>query len=129
MRSDGGRKYAMPESTHTVPTRLESDSMGTVGVPANVYWGAQSARSLLHFKIGNDLMPSELIWAFGILKKAATLVNEALGKLPPAKARLMVQAADEVIAGKLNAHFPLRVWQTGSRTHTNMHANELIANR
>ena len=119
----------MPEPTHTVPTRLESDSMGTVEVPANVYWGAQTARSLLHFSIGNDLMPPELIWAFGILKKAAALVNEALGKLPPVKARLIVQAADEVIAGTLNAQFPLRVWQTGSGTHTNMNANEVIANR
>jgi len=103
--------------------------MGTVEVPANVYWGAQTARSLLHFSIGNDLMPPELIWAFGILKKAAARVNEALGKLPPAKARLIVQAADEVIAGTLNAQFPLRVWQTGSGTHTNMNANEVIANR
>ncbi len=119
----------MPEPIHTVPTRLESDSMGTVEVPANVYWGAQTARSLLHFSIGNDLMPPELIWAFGILKKAAARVNEALGKLPPAKARLIVQAADEVIAGTLNAQFPLRVWQTGSGTHTNMNANEVIANR
>ena len=119
----------MPEPTHTVPTRLESDSMGTVAVPANVYWGAQTARSLIHFRIGHDLIPPELLWAFGILKKAAALVNEALGKLPPAKARLIVQAADEVIAGTLNAQFPLRVWQTGSGTHTNMNANEVIANR
>src|SRR6266566_3123680 len=129
MCSDGGRDHPMPEPIHTVPTRLESDSMGTVEVPANVYWGAQTARSLLHFSIGNDLMPPELIWAFGILKKAAARVNEALGKLPPAKARLIVQAADEVIAGTLNAQFPLRVWQTGSGTHTNMNANEVIANR
>src|ERR671933_1165099 len=119
----------MSEPTHTVPTRLESDSMGTVAVPANVYWGAQTARSLIHFNVGTDLMPPELIWAFGILKKAAALVNEALGKLPPAKARLIVQAADEVIAGTLNAQFPLRIWQTGSGTHTNMNANEVIANR
>jgi len=109
--------------------RLESDSMGTVEVPANVYWGAQTARSLLHFAIGYDCMPPELIRAFGILKKAAALVNEALGKLPPAKARLIVQVADEVIAGSLNAQFPLRIWQTGSGTHTNMNANEVIANR
>jgi fumarate hydratase, class II len=112
-----------------VPTRLESDSMGTVEVPANVYWGAQTARSLIHFSIGRDLMPPELIWAFGILKETAALVNEALGKLPPAKARLIVQAADEVIAGTLNTQFPLRIWQTGSGTHTNMNANEVIANR
>jgi fumarate hydratase class II len=109
--------------------RLESDSLGTVEVPAHVYWGAQTARSLQHFSIGHDYMPSELIWAFGILKKAAALVNEALGKLPPAKARLIVQAADEVIAGTLQAHFPLRIWQTGSGTHTNMNVNEVIANR
>ena len=119
----------MPEPIRSVPTRLESDSMGTVEVPAHVYWGAQTARSLIHFSIGRDLMPPELIWAFGVLKKAAALVNEALGKLPPAKARLIVQAADEVIAGTLNAQFPLRVWQTGSGTHTNMNANEVIANR
>src|SRR5437867_10435704 len=129
MCSNDERNNTMPELTTSVPTRLESDSMGTVAVPANVYWGAQTARSLLHFKIGNDLMPPELIWAFGILKKAVALVNEALGKLPPARARLIVQAADEVITGKLNAHFPLRVWQTGSGTHTNMNANEVIANR
>jgi fumarate hydratase class II len=103
--------------------------MGMVAVPTNVYWGAQTARSLMHFHIGNDLMPPELIWAFGILKKAAALVNEVLGKLPSAKARLIVQAADEVIAGTLNAQFPLRIWQTGSGTHTNMNANEVIANR
>ena len=119
----------MPEPTQSMPMRLESDSMGTVEVPANVYWGAQTARSLLHFSIGHDCMPPELIWAFGILKKAAALVNEALGKLPPAKARLIVQAADEVIAGSLDAQFPLRIWQTGSGTHTNMNANEVIANR
>jgi fumarate hydratase, class II len=119
----------MSQPTQTVPTRLESDSMGTVEVPANVYWGAQTARSLIHFSIGRDLMPPELIWAFGILKKAAALVNESLGKLPPDKARLIVQAADEVIAGTLNPQFPLRIWQTGSGTHTNMNANEVIANR
>jgi len=119
----------MSEPTTTVPTRLESDSLGTVAVPAHVYWGAQTARSLMHFKIGHDRMPPELIRAFGILKKAAALVNEALGKLPSDKARLIVQAADEVITGKLDAQFPLRVWQTGSGTHTNMNANEVIANR
>lgn len=119
----------MPQSSATESMRLESDSLGTVEVPAHVYWGAQTARSLQHFSIGHDYMPSELIWAFGILKKAAALVNEALGKLPPAKARLIVQAADEVIAGTLQAHFPLRIWQTGSGTHTNMNVNEVIANR
>jgi fumarate hydratase class II len=112
-----------------VPTRTESDSMGTIEVPANVYWGAQTQRSLLHFKIGHDVMPPELIRAFGILKKAAALVNQDLGKLSPEKTRLIVQACDEVIAGKLHAQFPLRVWQTGSGTQTNMNVNEVISNR
>jgi fumarate hydratase class II len=110
-------------------TRTESDSMGQIEVPAHVYWGAQTQRSLLHFNIGRDTMPPELIRAFGILKKAAALVNQELGKLPPEKARLIAQAADEVIAGKLNDQFPLRIWQTGSGTQTNMNANEVIANR
>ena len=109
--------------------RTESDSMGTVEVPASVYWGAQTARSLMHFNIGRDTMPPELIRAFGLLKKAAALVNEELGTLPPEKARLIVQAAEEVISGKLNTEFPLRVWQTGSGTQTNMNVNEVIANR
>jgi len=110
-------------------TRVESDSMGSIEVPANVYWGAQTQRSLHHFNIGRDAMPPELIGAFGILKKAAALVNQDLGKLPADKARLIVQAADEVISGKLNDQFPLRVWQTGSGTQTNMNVNEVIANR
>ena len=110
-------------------TRVESDSMGTIEVPANVYWGAQTQRSLMHFNIGRDTMPPELIRAFGILKKAAALVNQDLGKLPAEKAKLIVQAADDVIAGKLNDHFPLRIWQTGSGTQTNMNLNEVIANR
>jgi len=109
--------------------RVESDSKGVIEVPASVYWGAQTARSLIHFNIGRDTMPPELIRAFGILKKAAALVNAELGKLPAEKARLIVQAADEVIAGKLDDQFPLRVWQTGSGTQTNMNANEVIANR
>jgi fumarate hydratase, class II len=119
----------MTETTAKKATRMESDSMGTIEVPANVYWGAQTARSLVHFNIGRDIMPPELIRAFGILKKAAALVNQELGKLPPEKARLIAQAADEVIAGKLNDQFPLRIWQTGSGTQTNMNANEVIANR
>ena len=117
------------ETTGKKPTRIESDSMGTIEVPTNVYWGAQTARSLVHFNIGRDVMPPELIRAFGILKKAAALVNQELGKLPPEKARLIVQAADEVIAGKLDDQFPLRIWQTGSGTQTNMNANEVISNR
>src|SRR2546430_10102353 len=109
--------------------RVESDSMGQVEVPANVYWGAQTQRSLLHFNIGRDTMPPELIRAFGILKKACALVNQDLSKLPADKAKLIVQAADEVIAGKLNDQFPLRVWQTGSGTQTNMNVNEVISKR
>jgi len=110
-------------------TRLETDSMGEIEVPADKYWGAQTQRSLLHFNIGDDRMPREMIRAFGILKKAAALVNEELGKLPPEKAMLIVEACDEVIEGKLDGHFPLRVWQTGSGTQTNMNANEVISNR
>jgi fumarate hydratase, class II len=109
--------------------RVESDSMGKIEVPANVYWGAQTQRSLIHFNIGRDTMPPELIRAFGILKKAAALVNQELGKLPGDKAKLITQAADEVISGKLNEQFPLRVWQTGSGTQTNMSLNEVISNR
>src|ERR1700691_2415392 len=112
-----------------VKTRTESDSMGKIEVPSNVYWGAQTQRSLLHFNIGRDTMPPELIRAFGILKKACALVNQDLGKLPPDKAKLIVQAADEVISGKLNGQFPLRIWQTGSGTQTNMNVNEVISNR
>jgi len=110
-------------------TRIETDSMGPIEVPADKYWGAQTERSLMHFNIGDDKMPREMIRAFGILKKAAAIVNFELGKLPEAKMKLIVQAADEVIEGKLDDHFPLRVWQTGSGTQTNMNANEVIANR
>jgi fumarate hydratase class II len=116
-------------TTDGTASRTETDSMGPIEVPQHRYWGAQTARSLIHFDIGPDLMPRELIRAFGILKKAAAEVNRDLGKLPPEKARLIVQAADEVIDGKLDDHFPLRIWQTGSGTQTNMNANEVIANR
>ena len=110
-------------------TRIETDSMGEIEVPSNVYWGAQTQRSLIHFNIGFDVMPREVIRALGILKKAAAIVNYDLGKLPEDKMKLISQAADEVIEGKLDAHFPLRVWQTGSGTQTNMNANEVISNR
>src|ERR1700675_5078022 len=109
--------------------RTESDSMGKIEVPADRYYGAQTARSIIHFNIGRETMPLELIRALGILKKAAALVNRDLGKLSPEKTRLIVQAADEVIAGKLDEHFPLHIWQTGSGTQTNMNANEVISNR
>lgn len=110
-------------------TRTESDSMGEIEVANDAYWGAQTQRSLKYFNIGFDVMPRELIRALGILKKAAAIVNFDLGKLDEDKMKLIVQAADEVIDGKLDAHFPLRVWQTGSGTQTNMNANEVISNR
>jgi fumarate hydratase class II len=111
------------------PTRTESDSMGKMEVPADRYYGAQTARSLIYFAIGKDTMPPELIRAFGILKKAAALVNRDLGKLSEEKSNLITHAADEVISGKWNDHFPLRIWQTGSGTQTNMNVNEVISNR
>jgi fumarate hydratase, class II len=114
---------------HQPEMRVETDSMGEIDVPADKYYGAQTQRSLIHFNIGHDTMPREMIRALGILKKAAALVNEDLGKLPSDKAKLISQAADEVIEGKLDEHFPLRVWQTGSGTQTNMNANEVISNR
>ncbi len=103
--------------------------MGEIAVPSDRYLGAQTERSLHHFNIGFDVMPREMIRAFGTLKKACALVNQDLGKLPADKAKLIVQACDEVIEGKLDAQFPLRVWQTGSGTQTNMNANEVISNR
>ncbi len=109
--------------------RIETDSMGEIQVPNDRYYGAQTARSLIHFKIGSERMPRELIWAFGVLKKAAALVNKDLGLLPADKADLIVKAADEVIAGEWDDHFPLVIWQTGSGTQTNMNANEVISNR
>src|ERR1700693_2315424 len=99
-------------------TRTESDSMGPIEVPSDKYWGAQTQRSLIHFDIGEDKMPPELIRAFGVLKKAAALVNRNLGKLDDEKTGLIIEAADEVISGRLNDHFPLRIWQTGSGTQT-----------
>ncbi|MFT8862817.1 MAG: class II fumarate hydratase [Acetobacter fabarum] len=110
-------------------TRQETDSMGTIDVPANHYWGAQTQRSLVHFSIGRDRMPIELCRAYGIVKKAAAQVNLADNRLPNWKAAAIIQAADEVSSGLLDAEFPLFVWQTGSGTQTNMNVNEVIANR
>jgi len=109
--------------------RIESDSLGQVEVPDDRYWGAQTQRSLQHFAIGHDVMPRSMIRALGLLKKAAALVNADLGKLDRHLADLIVAAADEVVDGKLDDEFPLRVWQTGSGTQTNMNANEVVANR
>ncbi len=121
-------------TTNVKGTRIETDSMGAVEVPSEKYYGAQTARSLIHFDIGDgewprDVMPAQVVKAMGVLKKAAALVNRDLGKLDAEKAQLIVRAADEVVEGKLDAHFPLRVWQTGSGTQTNMNVNEVISNR
>ena len=112
-----------------VTHRLESDSMGEISVPHEAHWGAQTARSLIHFDIGEDILPPEMIKALGVLKKAAALTNTDLGKLSAEKCDFIVTAADEVINGKLDSHFPLRIWQTGSGTQSNMNANEVISNR
>ena len=116
---------AMPAAA----TRTETDSMGAIEVAADRYWGAQTERSLHHFAIGSEHFPRALIRALGLLKKAAALANRELGTLEPRLADLVVAAADEVIDGRLDAHFPLFVWQTGSGTQTNMNANEVISNR
>ncbi len=110
-------------------TRIERDSMGDIEVPSNRYWGAQTERSLHHFSIGREHFPRPMIRALGTLKKAAALVNGELAMLTPDEVTLIVRAADEVIDGKLDAEFPLFVWQTGSGTQTNMNANEVISNR
>ena len=121
--------------SHSIPAadpathRTETDTMGEIPVPHDRYYGAQTARSLIHFDIGNDTKPRELIKALGQLKKACALANRDLGKLAAEKAELICRAADEVIAGQLDAHFPLRIWQTGSGTQSNMNANEVISNR
>ena len=109
--------------------RIEKDTMGEMKVPADKYWAAQTERSYENFRIGGEIMPREITHAFGILKKAAAQANYELGKLPEEKLDAIVKACDEVISGKLNQHFPLVVWQTGSGTQSNMNANEVIANR
>ncbi len=113
----------------TDQTRKETDSMGAIEVPADRYWGAQTQRSLEHFKIGGERFPREMIRALGLVKKACAMVNRELGLLDPDKARAIIRGADEVIAGALDEHFPLAIWQTGSGTQTNMNANEVIGNR
>src|SRR3981189_222336 len=122
-------QHVSPAKPAPSGTRTETDSMGAIEVANDRYWGAQTQRSIHHFSIGFDRMPRSVVRAFGILKKAAAEVNRDLGKLPPEKAKLIIAAADEVIAGTLDDHFPLRIWQTGSGTQTNMNANEVISNR
>ena len=116
-------------TTSQPKTRKETDSMGEIQVPADRYWGAQTQRSLIYFSIGRDLMPIEVLRALAIIKKASALANHKLGKLAKEKMQLVVQAADEVIEGQLDDHFPLHVWMTGSGTQSNMNVNEVIANR
>lgn len=110
-------------------TRIETDSMGEIAVPQNAYWGAQTQRSFQNFKISGERFPRVFIRAYGLVKKAAAQVNSHLGELDAEKEKYISQAADEVIAGKLDEHFPLVVWQTGSGTQTNMNFNEVISNR
>jgi fumarate hydratase class II len=119
----------LPIGINATGTRNEFDSIGTIAVPANHYWGAQTQRSLIHFNIGHDLMPKEVYHAYGYVKKAAAIVNTKAGRLPAWKGKLIEQVADEVINGSLDSEFPLYVWQTGSGTQSNMNLNEVISNR
>ncbi|MGW3131816.1 class II fumarate hydratase [Streptomyces sp. NPDC001123] len=119
----------LPIGVHATGTRRETDSMGAVDVPADRYWGAQTQRSLIHFSIGDDRMPKAVYHAYGHVKKAAALVNGRAGRLPDWKSELIRRVADEVVAGELDEHFPLYVWQTGSGTQSNMNTNEVISNR
>jgi len=114
----------IPIGLSATGVRREFDSMGTVDVPADRYWGAQTQRSLQHFSIGDDRMPKAVYHAYGTVKKAAALVNQAAGRLPTWKSEAIIRAADEAVAGKLDEHFPLYVWQTGSGTQSNMNVNE-----
>jgi fumarate hydratase class II len=118
MTSDGSAEF-----------RIETDSLGEVRVPAQRYWGAQTERSRQNFPIGNELMPQEVVYALALIKKACARTNLAIGALPAEKARAIEQVCDEILAGKLDAEFPLRVWQTGSGTHSNMNVNEVVVNR
>jgi fumarate hydratase, class II len=121
--------HDMPIGIDARGQRREADSMGEIEVPADRYWGAQTQRSLVHFSIGDDRMPKRVYHAYGYVKKAAALVNAAAGRLPQWKADAIARAADEAIAGKLDEHFPLYVWQTGSGTQSNMNVNEVLSNR
>src|SRR5215469_12030574 len=127
---EGPEVLGLPVGIGATGHRRESDSMGVIDVPADRYWGAQTQRSLVHFgDIGADLMPREVYHAFGYVKKAAALANGKAGRLPGWMASLIAGVCDEVTDGELDDHFPLRVWQTGSGTQTNMNVNEVISNR
>src|ERR1700728_1225936 len=119
----------LPIGLDATGMRKEFDSLGTVEVPADRYWGAQTERSLHHFNIGHDRMPKEVYHAYGYVKKAAAIINTAAGRLPTWKGQLIERVCDEVISGKLDTDFPLYVWQTGSGTQSNMNVNEVISNR
>jgi fumarate hydratase class II len=121
--------HDIPIGISATGTRRETDSMGEIEVPADRYWGAQTQRSLVHFSIGDDRMPKRVYHAYGYVKKAAALINAGAGRLPQWKADAILHAADEAIAGKLDDHFPLFVWQTGSGTQSNMNVNEVLSNR
>ena len=127
--TEAPRVLRLPIGIDAAGSRTESDSLGPVEVPANHYWGAQTQRSLIHFSIGDDVMPTAVYRAYGYLKKACAIVNARAGRLPQWKADLISRVADEVISGALDAEFPLHVWQTGSGTQSNMNVNEVIANR
>ena len=129
MTSTDPRPLDIPIGIDAEGTRAESDSMGTIDVPADRYWGAQTARSLIHFSIGNDRMPKEVYHAYGVVKKAAARVNARAGRLPQWKADVIGRVCDEVIGKELDEHFPLYVFQTGSGTQSNMNVNEVISNR
>jgi len=126
---DPPRVLALPVGLSATGTRTERDSLGTVEVPANHYWGAQTQRSLTYFNIGADVLPAAVYHAYGYVKKACATVNARLGHLPAWKAALIGRVADEVISGALDGEFPVHVWQTGSGTQSNMNVNEVIANR
>ncbi|MFD7873516.1 class II fumarate hydratase [Streptomyces sp. NPDC059766] len=128
-RDEAPRIRDIPIGLHAAGTRRETDSMGAIDVPADRYWGAQTQRSLIHFSIGDDRMPKAVYHAYGYVKTAAASVNGRAGRLPAWKADLIRRVADEVIAGELDDHFPLYVWQTGSGTQSNMNTNEVISNR
>ena len=128
-KTDHPTMKKLPVGLDAQGKRREFDSLGNVDVPADRYWGAQTQRSLVHFSIGDDRMPKAVYHAYGVVKKACALVNEAAGRLPTWKRDAIVYAADEAIAGKLDDHFPLYVWQTGSGTQSNMNVNEVLSNR